>query len=168
MPSFNPLTIGAVRSAAAAGNSIRAYCYVSIPSLSGQSVRQDEVDDLFGELRTVFQSPHYRGSPFGIISTGVDLGAVAGGFNPLTIGAVRSASARLRPPRQRQHLFQSPHYRGSPFGLVSGTVPTTAGGWKFQSPHYRGSPFGIAAPAAPGSKRKAFQSPHYRGSPFGV
>ena len=38
------------------------------------------------------------------------------GFNPLTIGAVRSAKRKLATACVRTATFQSPHYRGSPFG----------------------------------------------------
>ena len=39
-------------------------CPVSIPSLSGQSVRPVDSGFMTG-FPCVFQSPHYRGSPFG-------------------------------------------------------------------------------------------------------
>ena len=39
-------------------------------------------------------------------------------FNPLTIGAVRSALLQALPLRGSLLRFQSPHYRGSPFGPV--------------------------------------------------
>ena len=64
------------------------------------------------------------------------------GFNPLTVGAVRSAEIASPPPNFLQMAFQSPHCRGSPFGWVKDE--SRLGGYTpwFQSPHCRGSPFG--------------------------
>ena len=62
--SFNPLTVGAVRSAESVFEGTLSEAVVSIPSLSGQSVRPVRI-------------PRPRWPDHG--------------FNPLTVGAVRSA-----------------------------------------------------------------------------
>ena len=89
-------------------------------------------------------------------------------FNPLTVGAVRSAHRTVRHSHPLIFSFQSPHCRGSPFGtpFVRLALTELLG---FQSPHCRGSPFGReSAFAYTGGEPLMFQSPHCRGSPFGT
>ena len=138
---------------------------VSIPSLSGQSVRPEASSRpsmvarlsfnplTVGAVRSAqtqpsisptssmsFQSPHCRGSPFGKDSS-LDRSSILRSFNPLTVGAVRSAkhSNWIDPD---SIAFQSPHCRGSPFGSDNKVVVIVGPTAQFQSPHCRGSPFG--------------------------
>ena len=97
--SFNPLTIGAGRSAMSKGalDSGR-LAIVSIPSLSGQAARLLDGAAIGTVTKNVFQSPHYRGRPLGWVTECEKASGKFLGFNPLTIGAGRSAigSACLR------------------------------------------------------------------------
>ena len=96
---FNPLTIGAGRSALEqrTNTNENAFNYVSIPSLSGQAARLEHTFNHPRDIIGMFQSPHYRGRPLGTVVwhqqyvKGVD-------------------------------LFQSPHYRGRPLGGRSSSI----------------------------------------------
>ena len=135
----------------------------------------------------MFQSPHCRGSPFGIkdrecrlmrLEALVSIPSLSGqsvrrsrksltkrrcrGFNPLTVGAVRSARCESVATAMTWPQFQSPHCRGSPFGQSTLQICQWYALW-FQSPHCRGSPFGVSRHTALRRRRNHVSIPSLSG-----
>ena len=186
---FNPLGVGAVGAGHLRCSRQRAYGVpVSIPSVSGQSVRVNLVIEFNDSILTKsfnplgvgavgagtmtneevkgalagFQSPRCRGSRCGPLR-GRAMRLIAGnGFNPLGVGAVGAGPGdRLRLADHGGEGFQSPRCRGSRCGAAIGKERIIEV-LEFQSPRCRGSRCGGACGA------RAYHTAQTSFNPLGV